>query len=277
MPNLRILYDNAADRNLTLVASSTAGSLAVSNLLTDIKSQVWRSLTTSETLTATWANTELIGCVALPFCNFTSTATIRVRGYTNVADSIPLFDTGTVLACAYAPFGLWNWGLAPLGVNAFSYGGGTYGNVWISPNWVKKLVIDLVDAANTHGYIEASRLVTGSYWSPAVNAADGASISMEDSSKHLRSDAGDLMTDIGTRARKISVDIANISSDDRAMIMSILRGNGMPKPVYFSLFPESTDPALEQTYQIYCKLSAMSAVATPYFNTYSAPLELEEM
>ena len=277
MPNLRILYDNAADRNLTLTASTTAGTLAASNLLTDIKSQVWRSTGTSATLTATWANAELIGCVALPFCNFTSTATIRVRGYTNVGDATPLFDTGTVLACAYAPFGLWDWGLAPLGVNAFSYGGGAYANVWISPNWVKQLVIDLIDTANTKGYLEAARLVTGAYWSPALNADYGAAVTVVDNSTHLRSDAGDLMTDTGTRTRKMTFSLSQMASADRAKMMSILKGNGMPKPMYVSLYPESSDPVLEQDHQVYCKLSANSAVSVPFFNVYAAPLELEEM
>lgn len=276
MNNLRIIYDNAANR-AALAASSTVGSLVVANLTTDIKAQPWRSVGLSATLTATWTTAELIGCVALPFCNFTSTATIRVRGYTNVADTTPLFDTGTVLACAYQPLGMWDWGLQPFGVNAFSHGGGAYANVWIAQNWAKKLVIDLADSANTAGYIEASRLVIGSYWSPSINADYGAQITMVDSSKHQRNDAGDLMTDIGTRSRKISLNLTNMNATDRLRMTDIIRGNGMPQPLYFSLFPESDDSSLEQTYQIYCKLAAISAMAISFVSAYSAPIELEEI
>lgn len=277
MPNLRIVYQNAADDNLSLTASSTAGSLAASNLLTDIKSEVWRSTGLTESLTVTWTDARLIGCVALPFCNFTSTATIRVRGYTNVGDASPVFDTGAVPACAYAPFGLWDWGLEPLGVNAFSYGGGAYANVWISPNWVKQLTIDLVDADNAAGYIEAARLVAGSYFEPTYNADYGAEITYLDSSIQSRTDAGDLMTDVGTRARKISLNLSMMPTADRAELMKIIKGNGKSRPIYFSLFPENDDPELEQTYQIYCKLSDISAVTAPYFGAYSAPIELEEI
>lgn len=218
----------------------------------------------------------MIGVVALPFCNLTSTATIRVRGYSDLGSTL-VVDTGTVSACAYSSLGMWNWGMLPLGVNGFSYAGGTYGNVWIPPTWCKQLTIDLVDSANTSGYLEASRLVTGGYWESIKNADYGAGITMVDTSVHYRNDAGDLLTDIGTRNRKISLNVSDMPSSDRAQLMDILRGNGLPKPVYLSLFPESDDPALEQTYQVYCKLSSMSAITAPYYNVYSAPLEVEEV
>ena len=62
--------------------------------------------------------------LALVAAGRTSTATIRARAYTLAADVSPAVDTGAVLACGYSPLGLWPWGTVPLGVNAFSYGGG---------------------------------------------------------------------------------------------------------------------------------------------------------
>jgi hypothetical protein len=78
MSNMRIISDNAADR-ATLTASSTAGALSVTNLQTDVKSDVWRAIGTSARLTATWAALETIQGVALPFCNLSPTALMRVR------------------------------------------------------------------------------------------------------------------------------------------------------------------------------------------------------
>jgi hypothetical protein len=274
MPNLRIIYSNAVARNLSLVASSTAGSLAASNLLTDIKSQVWRSTSTTASLTLTWTNAETVGGVALPYTNLTPTATIRVRGYTNVGDASPAVDTGVVSACSYTP---WTLGLLPSGVNGFAYGVGAYACAWLAQTAVKKIVIDIVDSANTAGYIEAGRLVVGNYWSPAVNANLGAALTMLDTSKHLRNDAGDLMTDIGTRARKISVSLDNMVESDRIQFMNILRGNGMPNPIFFSLYPSSSSPDQEQSHQIYCKLSAIGAIVSSKYALYTAPLELEEV
>jgi hypothetical protein len=81
MSNLRIVYDNAISRvapgNLT--ASSTASTFAVTNLQSDKKSNVWRAVGELERITATWSAAETIGAVALPFCNLSPTATMRVR------------------------------------------------------------------------------------------------------------------------------------------------------------------------------------------------------
>ena len=76
MPNLRLIYDNVAS-SATLTASTTAGTLAASNMLTDVKSVVHRSTGTSVTYTMTWTANQTVGGVALPATNLTSTATIR--------------------------------------------------------------------------------------------------------------------------------------------------------------------------------------------------------
>jgi len=88
MPNLRIIADNAADR-ATLTASSTAGVLAATNLVTDKKSDVWRAIGKTERLTLAWAVAEAIACVAL-LGNFSPTTTMRVRT-TNEAQVTNLF------------------------------------------------------------------------------------------------------------------------------------------------------------------------------------------
>lgn len=277
MANLRIIYDNAADR-ATLAASSSVGTMTVDRLLTDIKGDVWRSVGPTATITATWARAETIGGVALPFCNVSSQATLRVRGYADPADVAPLFDTGAVAACPAPVLGLWNWGSQPLGSNSFAYGGGTYGRVWMPvPGAVKKLVIDIDDSAGAAGYIEAGRLVCGAYWEPCDNADYGAPIASVDSSKHYRTEAGDLMTDVGTRHRKQSINLSAMSPVDRATLWSIVTGNGMPRPIFFSLYPNNQDSRLEQTHQLYGKLSSLAAVNTPYFQRYATSLDIEEI
>lgn len=277
MANLRIIYDNAIDR-ATLSASSTAGSLAVSNLLTDIKSAVWRATGISATLTATWSAAEIVSGVVLPFTNLTPAATIRVRGYTNIADATPAFDTGTIAACAATTIGPWGWASGTVGANSFAYGGGAYARAWIgAPAAVKKITIDLVDAANPAGYVEAGRLVAGAYWSPVWNFDYGTSVTMVDSSKQQRSDAGDLLTDIGTRHRKQNLSLSTMPEADRAALWDIARGNGLARPMLISGYPNDASPHLEQTHQIYCKLTSMPSLAAPYFAYFSGQLEIEEV
>lgn len=284
MPNLRIVADNVAD-DATIAASTTAGALTTSNLQTDVKSEVWRSTSTSATLTVTWATPQVIAFAGLAWANLTSTATIRVRGYANTADADPAVDSGTVKACAYTPLGSWRWGVEPLGVNGyrrggvntFSTGGGAYARAWLTATMCRKVTIEITDTDNPDGYIEAARLVIGSYWSPKYNAAYGAKPGIIDSSKHERSDAGTLRTDIGTRCRSLSVDLSMMPETDRAVLWSILRDNSLPTPIFFSLYPDGANPALEQANQLFCKLAQAGSMPHQFFNAFNTTLSLEEV
>lgn len=79
MPNLRIVTKNALRSASSFTASSTAGALVVSNLIAAVKSTLHRFTGTRGSYRATWAAPTRIGCVALPFCNLSPTATMRVR------------------------------------------------------------------------------------------------------------------------------------------------------------------------------------------------------
>ncbi|WP_425254216.1 hypothetical protein ACPJXG_10790 [Janthinobacterium sp. NFX145] len=276
MSNLRIIYDNAADRAL-LTASSQAAALGPANLQREGKFAVLRSLGVALTITATWPTPEIIGCAALPFCNLTPTATIRVRGYVEPGDAVSDFDTGIVPACEYARLGMWNWGALPLGVNAFSYGGGTYGRSWFQMRSVKKLVIDLADPDNPAGYIEAARLVAGPYWSPEQNASYGAGVTSVDTSTQNRDGAGGQTVTRGALYRKLSLALDHMTPLDRAEVWRIVRGNGLSRPLLVSLYPESEDGELEQAHQVYGRISSNSAITTPYYQAYATNIEIEEL
>ena len=276
MANLRIVYDNVAD-NATITASSTAGALVAANLKTDYKSEIWRSTGISATLTLTWTTAQMLGVMSLPFCNFTSTATMRVRGYTEIADVTPAFDTTAVLCCPYQALGGWAWGAVPLGVNAFSYVGSAYATVWFPIAAVKKLVVDLVDTANTSGYLEAGRAVTGSYWSPEINADYGASVAPIDSTTVSRNDAGDPVRVRGYKHRTVDLSLSEMSETDRLECYNLLVGNGLARPVFLSLYPEDEYPAREQSHQIYGLHKSLGQIAAPYFGRFSAPISIEEI
>ena len=277
MANLRILHDNAANRVSSLSASTTSGSLAAANLLTDRKAEVHRATATSVTYTAIWTTAELMNMVCLAYTNYTSTATIRVRAYSDSADVSPAVDTGAVLACGYSPLGLWPWGTVPLGVNAFSYGGGTYARAYFTPGDYEKLVIDIVDVDQPLSYVEAARLIVGAYWAPEYNPGYGATARVNDTTANSRSQSGDLRSDVGTVSRSLPVDLERIVPTDRARLWNILRGSAKSGPVFISLFPEDDDPELEQAHQLYGKLASDLAISHPMFGNFSAPLEVEEM
>lgn len=283
MNNLRIVYDNAADR-AALTASSVAGALGPANLKSDIKSEILRSTGLSQTITAEWAVAERVACVALAYTNLTSSARMRVRGYELPGDTTPVFDTGSVLASAPVPHGTFPWGTMPLafnaykwgGVNTWAQGGGSDAVVWFTPARVRKLVIDVTLPYSTETYIEASRLIVGDYWEPEYSADSGAALQLQDTSENYRTAAGDLRTARGVSSDKISVNLGHLDRQDRARLMRILRQNGKDKPLLFSLYPDNPDdPLLEQDHMIYGKISNLDAVTAPYYQNYSAPLQIE--
>ena len=308
--NLRIIYQNILDLSeTTITASSTASaSTPTTNLKLDSKSQVWRSASTgiqnttgNTALFTTRANlvvsssiSVIVGGVALPFCNLSSAATIRVRGFTGtiaqpgssgtntptgVAGTTLVFDTGVISAAPYQNFGLWNWGALPIGVNSYSYGGGSYARAWVpSPGACTSLLIELVDTQCANNYIEVSRIVAGSYWSPKYNTSFGLSTGSQDLSQHERSESGDLITNRGIRYRNMKFDLNWLPPADRLEFTRILRGNGLPRPLFISLFPNnSEDYEKEQAHQIYGKLSTLNDVTHPIFDMYSTSIEIEEI
>ena len=272
---LRVVYNNAANRG-TVTASSTAGTLVVANLLTDSKADTWRATGTSATITTIYTTSELVSMVARPFCNLTSSATFRVKCYTNSGDVSPVLDTGVVLAAAPTPLGMWDWGNIPMGVNSYSYGGASYGVIWFATQSVKKVELIIADSTNPSGYIEASRLVMGAYWSPENDAELSPQwIPVEDST-HERSDSGDLRTDIGTLNKKLQITLPVMTAADRNTMMNILRGNGMSRPIYLSLFPQDSDSSNEQAFQVYGKLAQQTGVTLSNWNLYNTTIEIEE-
>ena len=282
MPNLRIIHDNAADRAV-LTASSQAGALGPANLQLDRKSAVLRATGLQQTITATWPEQECIACVALIFTNVTSSARMRVRGYGQPGDAVPALDTGWMMPCPEAPLGSYPFGELPLGWNAYAWGGtntwarggGADAVAWFAPVFVRRLVIDVYCPDLPEGYIEVSRLVAGNYWSPENNAEYGASLQMQDTTEVYRTAAGTAKTAIGVSSEKLSINLGHLAADDRARLMRILRECGPVRPLLFSLFPENPDPLLEQDHMLYGRVANLDAVSTPYYETYSAPLQIE--
>lgn len=276
MTNLRILHDNAAERATITATSQASTAMAAANLKTYIKGEIWRSVGTSATLTLTWADPQTIAGIVLPYFNGTGAATIRAIGRTNAADASPLFDVGPVDACPGQILGLWDWGDAALGANAFAYGGGSCAVMWLPvPGAVRKLEIVLSDPGNAAGYLEAGLVMCGGYWEPGVNADYGAMTVPVDSTKVERSDAGDQIVDRGTRHNKLSFSLSSMDPVDRAAVWRILRGNGASRPVFIDMYPDSTDEALRQENMLAGRLTNLAGVTAASFMRATTSVTIE--
>lgn len=279
MANLRILYENQLDASdATLSASTSASSLVANNLRSDLKTKVHRSTGNTVTYTMTWLNPRLFNMAALIFTNLSSTATMRARVYSEATDLTHVYDSGPKLACAYQPLGMWAWGNQPLGVNAFRFGGASHGRIYFPDVIGKKLVIDVEDSYGQSQYIEASRLLCGQYWSPETNPEYGMETRYEFGTEHELSDAGDLRTERRPIRRGLSFNLSWLKNEgDQLMFHEIMMSNGMYRPIFISMFPESDDPALEQRNQMYCKLEGDTSMSHPSFGVFALPLTLREI
>ena len=206
----------------------------------------------------------------------TSAPGVRPAGYIDAWQSYS-YDSGMLPACPAAAAAVD--GFTPLqAASAYGNGGGAYARHWLpAPVPALGLAIDIKDPANLQGYVEAGRLVAGDYWSPANNPDYGASVTIMDASTHARSDAGDLWTDFGTRARKMPLQLSALPAADRTALLGIVRRNGMSGAMLASLFPESVDLELERDHTIFGRLSSVSAMSIPYYENYAMPLEIEEL
>ena len=277
MANLRILYNNLAD-SATVTASTSASNFPTSNMQTDIKGLPWRSTSlVSNTITLNWVANQTVGLVALPFTNLTTTATINVtfwNGQNGTGTS--LYTTGVITA---VPYNLATWGTVATGLNAYSYGGGSAVRVYTPSilTTVQSITITIVDGSNAQGYMEIARLVCGTYWSPTYNTEFGLTVDYVDQSSHSRSQAGNIITDIGPTHKSLTFTLSYLQKADRNILLQIMKLNGMRNPLFISLFPSDTDIEKEFTYQIYGKLSSNPTISHPMYTQYASSITIEEM
>lgn len=267
--NLRIIHNNIAD-TATITSTATAVGYPTSNLQNDTKGLVWRSTSlASTTITLSWASDQIIGGVILPFTNLSTSATIRVVCKNSAATV--LYDSGTVQAVPYV--------VPANGASNYSYGGGATARAYTTSilSTVRSVEVTLVDSGNTQGYMEVSRIVCGSYWSPTYNTEYGLSVDYKDTSQHSRTQAGNILTEIATAYKTLNFSLGYMNAADRNTLVRILRQNGMRKSLWISLFPLDTEPEKEYIYSVYGKLSQSATITHPQFSQYASTITIEEV
>lgn len=254
--------------------TATATATPSANLQKDAKSLIWRSAGTSATLTVAFGSAKTVRGVVLPFTNLTATATINVTvvggsGYT----------TGAVLACPYKQADSWDSSYLPQGANSYAYGAGAYARVWFpTAQSCTGLTIVITDTNNTAGYVEASRLVIGDYWSPTYNTSFGLMAAPKSLSTNSRTESGDLVTNRGIQYNTMSFDLTWLNPADRLIFTKIIKSNGINKGLLISLFPDAAeDYDKEQTFQIYGKLTQVPDLTHPMYTMYSSKVDIEEI
>jgi len=274
MNNMRVVYDNALERAQLSASSEASPQMAAAKLRIDDKDTLWRAAGKTAALTLTWPAAEVLSCCALAFCNFSPTATIRVRGYSDAAGTAQVLDTGVQPACPAPAVRLRGWAAAQA-ASAYAYGGGALARIWFPEVAVQRIVVDVADPGSLQGYLEAACLIVGRYFSARYNASD-ASMTSVDTTELYRKASGAQGADPGFTYRRLSIDLSRVSPADRGSVVSLLR-NSRGCPVLISVFPGSQDFELERDNMIYGRRTKDSDISTQYGLNYSTTLEIEEI
>lgn len=270
MSKLRIVYNNAASRANVFSASTTAGSLVAGNMLTESKSEIHRSTSTSVTYNIQWPSNETVGNVTLPCTNLSSTATIRVRLY-DVSDVLRA-DSGVVTAVP-------GYNLDLVGqthnVNLFAIGYVSKTAVWFTTQQtiIRKCTIDIVDTSNAAGFIDCSRIVVGEYWESTYHVENGIQLLSTDDSSTSVTNAGELVTDIGFIRDKANFNFSLLPEVDRAKISKIIKYVGTKKNLLVSILTGDTASIAEQDFLMYGRRSN-SALTYRTFGFYNHSMEI---
>lgn len=252
MANIRIIYDNVAERASSITASTTAtGGLAASTLNLNTKSQAHRSTTTTVTYRLDWSSAQQINGIILPATNLTGTATINVsvNGGSNL---------GSRLACPNTVLDSWT---GVKNVNSFPYGGLSKVAYWFSTTStnVTRLDITLTDTNNAIGYIDCSLIVCGKYWEPQYNVSkDSLELTIADTTEVTRADSGDLLADRGTIYDQLSFNLELLSQSDKDTLVKIIKNVGNYKNLAVSVFPSDGNSLNQQDYLVYGKKDTSS-------------------
>lgn len=265
---IKVLKKNCSPLAQSLSATSSVGEMIATNMLSLKKFLIWRSASlASQDVMVTWSSGVVVSGAVFAFCNFSSAATMRVRCYAQPADAAAIYDSGNVLCCQRE-------GVEEVGVNFFGVGGGVYASVFFATQTAKKVQITISDPANAQGYIEASQLLVGDFWSPAHGFNWGAETGCVSLGQVSRSQAGSAIKESSAFFKSMAINFGLLSETERIELMGIIKAN-KNNPLYVSAFPGDTQK--EQDYQIFGYLEQESKIINQSYGVFSSSIDIEEM
>jgi len=273
MAKMRVISSNVID-TASLSATSAAVGRPVSNLQTHEKSEVWRSVGTSATITAIWGVSQLLDSVILGYSNLTTLAVVTVNAYANVADTLPVYTQ--VFSIGTQPLNLFLWGISPLmSTVAEATGSAQHTQCWLTYGVVcRKVEVIIEDPQNTDGFIQLGKLFAGLKYEAANNPAYGSSIRIVDASKITRSEALTARIEKLGQYRAVDLDLNYLPEVDAAYLLRL--ANLGKNVVFISIAPESGN-SLEQVYSLFCIQSNNSELTHAFRSHWTQRLTFEEV
>ncbi len=255
-----------------LTASSAPEGLPVGNLQTRQPGQVWRA----QDPAASWVEADLgsaatLNLVALLHHNLTGAGTWRIRAAATQANltAAPGYESGVVTA--WPTTGLDDWET----VNSILWLGDAGAQTF---RWWR---VDLADAANPAGFLEAGRLYLANAWQPSRNLDYGWSTAWLDPTE-LNLALGGQEYDIGRRRRReitfaIPI-VANSQAEAEAEAydqpFEIQRRRGRSGDVLAIRDPDNADQLQRQT--IYGRMAELRPIVNTAFKSFTTRFAFRE-
>ena len=241
MPNVRIIYPNAADDAVLSASPALVATLPPANLQDVSRARVARSagLANPQFIRGNFNAVKVISSLALVRHNLTSAGTIRLKLFdaANQGGNL-LYDSGVVALGSAKAWGEFVWGVDPWGGDSFAGWPVAFTALWFDAvTTALSFELELTDLANPAGYYEAARLFIGAYWSPAQNMSYGHAMQWDETSTQERTGGGTLRTDGEEPYRRWEFDLQWLTQGERAALMNIVRRAGLRQDIFISLFP----------------------------------------
>lgn len=238
MANLRMVVGSLADA-ATLTATSEAGDLVASNLQRSGRETLWRSTSTTATLSGSFTETIGMDCIVLGGHNISGTGTIRL--ILRLAGDV-VYDSGVYAPANNIPLGVWRVGVDPFGATFDDKLSTRLAQIWLpSLTLADEFEFIIDDPGNPAGFVQAQRLLMGQYISPEYNLDWGGGITWLDSSEHIQMEGGGLETARGVLRRQFSLALSHLNEADRIQLETELAMRGLASDVFISLYPERGD------------------------------------
>lgn len=219
MANVRFISPNSADVATLTVSPAAVSTLPVTNLQDQTRSKIWRSTSTADqTISGEFATATTVMAFVFYRHNLTNLATIRFQLYAGAA------GTGTLLYDSTA-------------VAIGTFLAERFYVAWFVGGAARSFKVIIHDPTNPDGYVQATRLVVGSYFEPVINMSRGLQLSWPEASKQQRTDGGTLRTDGFEPNRRWVIKLELLTEEERTTLLQIARDVGLRQDFFVSCFP----------------------------------------
>lgn len=269
-----IYSDTSASYSPSLSGGSWSSSLPLANLQDRRLGKIARSAD------ATAASTKIIidlgvarsvGVLAVLIPNLTksSTPTIQWKGGTSSGAS-DVYNPGAVQA--------WPTGVT---LEDVTKSDGSQQNIWLttvppSPQTARYWELDIVDTANSDGYLNVARLCICGAFTPTVNVNDGDRQSYESDTVRSVTPGGAALYDVRASRRAAQFSIENLpTSDIYASVRAMQRRLGLSGQFLWIPDPADTTYGYERNFlAVMRELGPLESQSTRYNTTFSVVEEL---